>query len=119
MRSTVYEEHEASAHYRNPSGVRATCSDCHVQKDWTHEAVRKVQATAELWGKLAGSIVTREKFAARRLDLARHAWARLRASDRRGCRNCHGHDAMDFHAQRPRSSEAMRKAASDGRTCID
>jgi nitrate/TMAO reductase-like tetraheme cytochrome c subunit len=50
MRSTVFEEYKTTVHYRNASGVRAICSDCHVPRDWTHKVVRKVQASAELRG---------------------------------------------------------------------
>lgn len=119
MRSTVHEEYRASVHWANPSGVRAVCSDCHVPKDWTHKVIRKVQASGELWAKLAGTIDTAEKFEARRLDLARREWARMRESDSRECRNCHSYEAMDFHKQRPKSAEAMKAAEGKGYTCID
>ena len=45
MESTVYEELKETPHYSNPSGVRATCPDCHVPKEWGHKVVRKIQAT--------------------------------------------------------------------------
>ena len=48
MRDTVFQEYKETIHYKNPSGVRAICSDCHVPKDWTHKFVRKVQASREL-----------------------------------------------------------------------
>src|SRR5688500_20368695 len=34
MRDTVYREYVDTIHYSNRTGVRATCSDCHVPKDW-------------------------------------------------------------------------------------
>lgn len=119
MRSTVYEEYKSSVHWSNPSGVRAVCSDCHVPRDWTHKLMRKIQASGELWANLAGTIDTPEKFEGRRLDLARHEWRRMRASDSRECRNCHSFEAMDFHRQRPKSAEAMKTAEAKGYTCID
>ena len=119
MRDTVYQEYKTSIHYSNPAGVRAICSDCHVPKDWTHKIVRKVQASNELWGKLTGSISTPEKFEAKRLELAKHEWARMKASDSRECRNCHSFQAMDFQHQRPKSAEQMQKAMNEGGTCID
>jgi nitrate/TMAO reductase-like tetraheme cytochrome c subunit len=60
MRDTVYVEHKESIHYRNPSGVRAICSDCHVPKDWTVKLIRKIKATNELYHKLLGTIDTKE-----------------------------------------------------------
>ena len=57
MRDTVFQEYKETIHYKNRSGVRAICSDCHVPKDWMHKFVRKVQASQELYGKfVTGSI---------------------------------------------------------------
>jgi trimethylamine-N-oxide reductase cytochrome c-type subunit TorC len=119
MRANIYPDYTKSVHYRNASGVRAICSDCHVPKDWTHKVVRKIHATKELFHAVVGSIDTPEKFEARRLDLARHEWSRMRNSDSRECRNCHSFDAMDFHKQRAKSAAIMEKAAAGGWTCID
>jgi cytochrome c-type protein NapC len=115
----VYEEYKQSVHYRNASGVRAICSDCHVPRDWTHKLVRKVQASGELWHKLAGTIDTPEKFEARRAVLAERVWQGMRANDSRECRNCHAYDAMDFHKQADRAREKMEDAARQGKTCIE
>jgi trimethylamine-N-oxide reductase (cytochrome c), cytochrome c-type subunit TorC len=120
MRDTVFVEYKKSIHYMNPAGVRATCPDCHVPKDWVHKVIRKVQATNELYHKVVGTISTPEKFEAHRLELARSVWASMKATDSRECRNCHSFDAMDFHNQRPKSAETMQKAIKDGgSTCID
>ncbi len=64
MRDNVYKEYQTSIHYKNPSGVRAACPDCHVPKDWTHKIIRKIQASNELWHKMLGTIDTPEKFQA-------------------------------------------------------
>ncbi len=57
---------------------------------------RKMQASKEVWGKLFGTIDTREKFQAKRLELARHERARFKANDSLECRNCHNYEYMDF-----------------------
>jgi cytochrome c-type protein NapC len=62
MRDNVYQEYKQTIHYTNRTGVRAICSDCHVPKDWAHKFVRKLKASAEVWGKITGSIDTKEKF---------------------------------------------------------
>ena len=77
MRDTVYVEHKESIHYRNPSGVRAICSDCHVPKDWTAKLIRKIKATNELYHKLLGTIDTKEKFEQHRLEMAEPVWAEM------------------------------------------
>jgi len=78
MRDNVYQEYKQTIHYSNRSGVRAACSDCHVPKDWTHKIIRKIQASKEVYGKVFGTIDTKEKFEAKRLELARNEWARMK-----------------------------------------
>lgn len=119
MRDNVYVEYQQTVHYKNASGVRATCADCHVPREWGPKVVRKIQATNELWHTMRGTIDTPEKFDAKRAELAQHVWDAMKANDSRECRNCHSFQAMDFHKQRPRSREKMEGAEAKGETCID
>ena len=120
MRDNVYEELKTTIHFTNRSGVRAKCPDCHVPHDWTDKIARKMQASKEVWGKIFGTINTREKFEEKRLELAQHEWARLKANDSLECRNCHGFDYMDFTRQSPRAAQAHSTFLADRqRTCID
>jgi len=119
MRDTVYQEYKETIHYSNRSGVRAVCSDCHVPKDWVHKIIRKTQATGELWGKMTGSIDTKEKFEAKRMKLATHEWARMKDSNSRECRNCHNFDAMSAELQKQTPYRKHMKAKEAGKTCID
>lgn len=45
MEDNVYGEYQQTIHYTNRSGVRATCPDCHVPKEWTPKMIRKIQAS--------------------------------------------------------------------------
>jgi len=119
MRDNVYKEYKDTIHYTNRTGVRATCPDCHVPKEWIHKVIRKVQATNELYHKIIGSIDTREKFEENRLELARHVWASMKATDSRECRNCHGFDYMDITKQERRAQKRHIQVADNGKTCID
>jgi cytochrome c-type protein NapC len=120
MRDTVFQEYKETIHYKNRSGVRAICPDCHVPKDWMHKFVRKVQASKELYGKfVSGTIDTPEKFEATRMELAQNVWATMKATDSRECRNCHSWDAMDPHKQSARARTKMEQAQKEGKTCID
>lgn len=119
MRDNVYAEYKNTIHYTNRTGVRAVCSDCHVPRDWTHKMMRKVQATKELYGKVMGTIDTKEKFEAKRLELARHEWARMKAADSRECRNCHTFESMNTEVQKPRAKKAHELGVRDKQTCID
>ena len=119
MRDNVYAEYQQTIHYSNRTGVRAVCSDCHVPKDWTHKMIRKIQASRELYGKVMGTIDTKEKFEAKRLELARHEWARMKAADSRECRNCHAFESMNTESQKPRAKKAHELGQRDKQTCID
>ena len=120
MRDNVYAEYkENTIHYTNRTGVRATCPDCHVPKEWGPKMLRKIQASREVWGKLTGTIDTREKFEAKRLKLAESEWARMKANQSLECRNCHSMDAMDAERQKPRAKKSHEMARKDGDTCID
>ena len=119
MRDNVYAEYKNTIHATNRTGVRATCSDCHVPKDWTHKIIRKMQASNELLHKVLGSVDTKEKFDAKRLTLARNEWARMKGNDSTECRNCHGFEAMNPENQRPRARKQHLAAMEVGNTCID
>jgi cytochrome c-type protein NapC len=119
MRDNVYQEYKETVHYSNRSGVRAVCSDCHVPKDWTHKIIRKLQASGEVYGKLTGSIDTKEKFEAKRMELATHEWDRMKATNSRECRNCHDFDAMSPELQKQTPYKKHMKAKEEGKTCID
>ncbi|MBD9528469.1 MULTISPECIES: NapC/NirT family cytochrome c [Paracoccus] len=120
MRDNVYEELSHTVHFSNRSGVRASCPDCHVPHEWTHKIARKMQASKEVWGKIFGTVNTRQKFLEKRIELAQHEWARLKANDSLECRNCHTAVAMDLSKQAPRAANIHSQYLLTGqRTCID
>jgi cytochrome c-type protein NapC len=120
MRDNVFAELKTTIHYNNRSGVRATCPDCHVPHEWTNKIARKMAASKEVWGKIFGTISTREKFQAMRLQLAQNEWARFEANNSLECRNCHEADSMDFTLQSQRAVEQHERFLITGeKTCID
>jgi cytochrome c-type protein NapC len=120
MADNVYQEYRETIHYSNRSGVRATCPDCHVPKDWTHKIIRKIAASKEVWGMLTGIIDTREKFQDHRKSMAMREWKRMKDNDSRECRNCHNFEYMDFSEQGSRSVKMHSSALASGeKTCID
>lgn len=120
MRENVYVELQNTIHFSNRSGVRAICSDCHVPHSWTAKMARKMAASKEVWGKIFGTIDTREKFEAHRLQLANNEWRRLKANNSLECRNCHQYESMDFTKQSKRAVEAHSTFLARGeKTCID
>ncbi len=120
MRENVFVELKQTIHYTNRSGVRATCPDCHVPHNWTNKIARKMAASKEVWGKVFGTISTREKFQNKRLELAKHEWARFKANDSLECRNCHEFESMDITLQSPRAADHHTRLLGTGeKTCID
>ena len=119
MEANVYREYQDTVHYSNRTGVRATCPDCHVPDPWIHKIKRKIQASNELWHWMLGTIDTREKYEAKRLQLAQNVWKVMKETDSRECRNCHSYTSMDFVVQEKRSLKAHEKAIDENLTCIE
>jgi cytochrome c-type protein NapC len=119
MKENVYQEYRRTVHYSNKTGVRASCPDCHVPKEWGHKMVRKIQASNEVLHKILGTIDTPEKFAEHRLTMAKSVWRAMKTTDSRECRNCHKFQSMEFSAQEPRAARLHQDALNKGQTCID
>ena len=124
MRDNVYQEIQPTIHFTNRSGVRAKCADCHVPHAWTYKMARKMQASKEVWGFIFGTIGTRDKFLAKRRELAEREWTRFKANDSLECRNCHEFQSMDFTRQSRRAVDAHSgqlagKGEHGAKTCID
>ncbi len=119
MRDFVYAEYKGSVHDKNKTGVRAICSDCHVPKPWGEKLVRKIKATNELFHKIKGSVSTREKFEAARLELASNVWRTMKNNDSRECRNCHSFTSMNLEKQKRRARKFHGEAPKNNETCID
>lgn len=119
MEDNVYQEYLGTIHYSNRSGVRATCPDCHVPKEWVPKMIRKIQASKELYGKVFGVVDTRKKFEEHRFEMATREWARMKANDSQECRNCHNFEYMDYVEQKPVAAQIHNLAEEQGQTCID
>ena len=94
MEDNAYAQLQRTIHYSNASGLHATCSDCHVPREFLPKMVRKVEAAREVWGSITGVIDTPEKYAAHTPAMKAREIARLRANDSQECRNCHAADRM-------------------------
>jgi len=120
MKDNVYPPYTESIHYSNRSGVRATCSACHVPHKFSDKIVRKVQASKEVFGKISGTIDTREKFLEKRLHLAQREWKRFRENDSLECRNCHDESFFNFEKQgKPGVWMHTEMLEAGNFTCID
>jgi len=119
MNDNIVPEYQASVHFLNSSGVRATCPDCHVPDQWFPKVVRKVGAVNELYHKMVGSIDTKEKFRLKRGELAQHVWGFMRANGSQECRNCHEFNSMLISEQKPDARLRHQYGKKNKLSCID
>ncbi|WP_159566283.1 pentaheme c-type cytochrome TorC [Budvicia diplopodorum] len=116
---TVGVEYQQSIHFKNASGVRAECVDCHISPGIIPTLIRKAQALSELYHEyVSPTIDTPEKFEQRRETLAKREWDRMTSNGSAACKSCHSYNAMDHAKQSPQASEQMTKAALDNGNCI-
>jgi nitrate/TMAO reductase-like tetraheme cytochrome c subunit len=116
---TNLAELEEKVHWKSRSGVHAGCADCHVPKDFKEKMIAKVMAAKDVYHEIMGTIDTPEKYEARRLDMAQRVWAKMKASDSRECKSCHGFVHMDFSEQDRFARKKHENAPDRGQTCID
>jgi cytochrome c-type protein NapC len=119
MRDNNYEEYRHTIHASNRTGVKATCADCHVPHALIDTFIRKIKAANDVYHHLAGTIDTPEKFEARRLELAKRVWLRMKESDSNECRHCHDTRTMDPEKQGKTAKKQHLKLENGERTCID
>ena len=119
MKDNAYSEYEDTIHDSNRTGVRATCPDCHVPKEFFPKMWRKTMATFELYGKVTGKIDTQEKFQEHRYQMALNVWQQMKDTDSRECRNCHDENKMSPDKQTPEAIDRHSKGVAEGKTCID
>ena len=116
---TNLAELEERVHWKSRSGVHAGCADCHVPKDFKEKMIAKVMAAKDVYHEIMGTIDTPEKYEARRLDMAQRVWAKMKASDSRECKSCHGFAHMDFSEQDRFARKKHENAPDRDQTCID
>ena len=114
-----YEEYKETLHFKNPSGVQATCSDCHVPKQFVPKMIAKIIAAKDVYHEIIGTIDTPEKYEAHRWDMATRVWEKMRASNSRECRSCHDYSQMDLAEQSRSARNRHGRAEDEGKTCID
>jgi cytochrome c-type protein NapC len=119
LRDNAAAEFKDTVHDKNRTGVRATCADCHLPREFVPMMVRKVEAAREIWGHLTGYIDTPEKYEKHRHAMAVREWTRMKKNDSQECRNCHTPEAMDPEKQSETARARHAKAKAEKTTCID
>ena len=116
----VAKEHRESLHGVNSTGVRATCHDCHIPREYPELLWYKaVAGTKDVIGEIRGIISTQEKFEGERRRMAGHVWAEYKGNDSRACRGCHAF-SNDVLAKQSELVRSIHAPVLDGKaTCID
>ncbi len=115
----VFEEYKESIHYKNVSGVRAQCSDCHVPKSLGPKLLAKLLAAKDVMHELLGTIDTEQKFEALRWQMANRVWDNMKKTDSRECKVCHRFSAMELDEQDNTARKKHISAVKKQKTCID
>lgn len=119
MEANPWAQMQRTSHFSNAAGLHATCSDCHLPKEFVPKMIRKVEASREVWGTLMGIIDTPEKYAAHAPKMKAREIARLKANDSQECRNCHNTQRMLMASQSAKAQEYHQAMKTNGKTCID
>lgn len=122
----IYPGYQKSVHYANPTGVKATCSDCHIPHSFFPKLWTKTKAgTHDVWAEFVrGSISTAEKYAKETPRLEAQVRADMKASDSQACRYCHQFSDATLAAQKNTNAAAAAVHAGvikpgSGQTCVD
>ncbi len=113
------EEYKETIHYKNASGVQATCADCHVPKQFFPKVMAKIMAAKDVYHEIMGTVDTKEKYEAHRWSMATRVWEKMKATDSRECRSCHDFDNMDLSSQGRMAGKKHSRAPMKGQTCIE
>ncbi len=114
-----YSEYKETLHYKNQSGVQATCADCHVPKPFIPKMMTKIIAAKDVYHEIIGTIDTPEKFEAHRWDMASRVWDKMHRTNSRECRSCHEFGNMDLSEQGRSARSRHARAEEKGQTCIE
>jgi cytochrome c-type protein NapC len=115
-----FAEYKGTIHDTNRTGVRAICTDCHVHHEPAELILDKIKATKDLYYTyVSPSIDTKEKFDAKRSEMAQRVWRAMKANDSHHCRSCHREDKMSPDLQSPKAKVRHAKGKAVGKTCIE
>ncbi|MBF0309587.1 MAG: NapC/NirT family cytochrome c [Magnetococcales bacterium] len=122
----VYQEYQKSTHYKNPSGVRVICSNCHVPHgkgagDYLDKLLDKILVGGRhLYHHVIGTYPDAASFEKARYRLAQNVLKTMKERDSKECRQCHTYESMQFADQSRFAASKHERTMKDGaQTCID
>lgn len=116
IEATVAKELRQSTHWTRKSGVRASCSDCHISEGLTAAMWDHVLGTWDLYSFVVRGIRTPEDFEKVRFETANRVRLRMVGNDSKNCRTCHVMEAIK--PKRKRGQRQHAEALESGDSCI-
>jgi cytochrome c-type protein NapC len=122
----LYTEYKESVHYKNSSGIRTHCADCHIPHgntigDYYDKFMDKVVVGGRhFYHRVINTYPDTQSFEKARYRLAQDVLNSMRSRDSKECRQCHSYDAMVLLDQGKSASRKHAKSMKNGeKTCID
>lgn len=116
----VAQEHRASVHGVNRTGVAAECHDCHIPHQYPKILWYKAKAgIKDAIGEMRGVIATEELFKKERLRMAQHVWAQYKENNSANCRTCHLFTPEVLAKQKDFVQPMHKQVLEGSATCID
>lgn len=116
MEVNVFKELKESKHWKAPSGVRATCADCHVGGRLSFAMLDHFIGTGELFVWLTHDLSKPGAFERLRPAGADRVRFQMIENDSARCRKCHEMEAIK--PERIRGQNIHADALEKGTTCI-
>lgn len=113
-------EYSDTNHFKNRSGVRAGCADCHIPHTHPHKLwVKSLAGVKDIYGHMVGVIDTPAKYEAKRYAMATSEQERMRRNGSAECKYCHNFEAMNPAKQKPFARAEHKRAQETGLSCIE
>lgn len=120
MKQFVTPRYQQGPHYKNNrAGFVATCTDCHLPREFGAKMWRKIESAREVWGHLTGVINTAEKYAKHQPEMQKRYMDYMKSVDSRECRNCHQFTPEALKHQNETAAAMHQQMKEQKMTCVD
>lgn len=120
MQAFTLPEYKESVHFSNKTGIKASCSDCHIPHSYPHVLFYKAKAgIRDVYHEIAGTVGTQEKYDKERWRMANKVWDEMKANNSANCRTCHDPMQMALSKQSAMAQKMHVQVQQGKATCID
>lgn len=116
MENTVYKELQETTHWTTPTGVRATCADCHISQSLPFAMLDHFIGTGELFVFLTNDFSKPGAFEQFRPGAADRERFKMLGNNSESCRHCHVMEGIK--PERIRGQNQHKEAIDKNIPCI-